>query len=496
MNQRQPIFMIYNKLTILALFGILNLNNTSTSSVAVFKPEVSSENILFKDSQELAKQNIQRAMDLVDLSIQHYFDRDSFEMSRFYNPFTSKKSAEKASVWMYSAAIESVNAILLALDEAKLKGHSEIYQKNYKRYVQLLDKLYTEADYYLGTFELTSFTQTRSWSVYAVDRVKEKGKANVTGVLNVYDDQMWLIRELLSSYKLTGKNAYLDKAEYLTAYVLDGWDVTLDEDGKENGGIPWGPGYTTKHACSNGPLISSLVWLHEVYTTKSVKIDRAYIDIHDKKSRLSKKVSKADYYLSFAKDIYDWQKRNLLNEDGVYTDMMGGCLPNCDIRYEEVGGVRYRANTQLTKAVGKPYSYNSGTMLSGAVDLYRVTKQDSYAKDAKSLGDNSFKYFAQLGKDLPDYYTYESRGFDNWFNGILLRGYHDLTRMDDAAKNYLQSFQRNLDYGYEHFNQMGFLPTNLLKGWGKEKDSQGVEGMFMFTFAAQYAILAEHLLND
>jgi uncharacterized protein YyaL (SSP411 family) len=59
-----------------------------------------------------------------------------------------------------------------------------------------------------------------------------KGKANVTGVLNVYDDQMWLVRELLEAYHLTGQERYLQEAEYLTAYVLDGWDCTLDEKGK------------------------------------------------------------------------------------------------------------------------------------------------------------------------------------------------------------------------------------------------------------------------
>src|SRR5690606_17025522 len=149
------------------------------------------------------------------------------------------KSDERASVWMYTAGIEAVNAVLSGLNQAKEAGESKLYDSHYERYVQLLDDLYANADYYLGTFELVSYTQTKSWSVYAVDRVNQKGQANVTGILNVYDDQMWLIRELLDSYKLTGNSAYLEKAEYLTAYVLDGWDVTRDENGKENGGIPW-----------------------------------------------------------------------------------------------------------------------------------------------------------------------------------------------------------------------------------------------------------------
>lgn len=442
----------------------------------------------------LALQNLQRSIDLIDVTITHYFDPETFEMRRFYNPFTKVKSEERASVWMYTAGIEAINAALLGLQQAQEVDGNSLYDDHYERYLTLLDNMYANADYYLGTFELVSYTQTKEWSVYAVDRVNQKGQANVTGVLNVYDDQMWLIRELLDSYKLTGKKGYLEKAEYLTAYVLDGWDVTRDSNGKENGGIPWGPGYTTKHACSNGPLISPLVWLHEIYKDKSDEIAHRYIDEDDKQTRRNEQREKRQYYLDYARFIYEWQKKNLLNANGVYTDMMGGCLPNCDIRYEEVDGVRYRANTPLTEAVGEPYTYNSGTMLSGAADLYRVTGEERYATDGRELAKNSFKQFASLGKDVPQYYSFETEGFRNWFNGILMRSYHEAILLDSSIGDYLTAFQRNLDYGFERFNHDGFLPTNLLKGWEAEKDGQGVEGMFMFTYAAEYAILGKHQL--
>ncbi|NGM66543.1 glycoside hydrolase family 76 protein [Sphingobacterium sp. SGR-19] len=449
-----------------------------------------------KDPKVIARRNLHRSIDLIDVTIRHYFDPETFEMRRFYNPFTKVKSDERASVWMYTAGIEAVNAVLSALKHAQHVDGSTMYNDQYDRYVTLLDNLYANADYYLGTFELVSYTQTKEWSVYAVDRVNQKGQANVSGILNVYDDQMWLIRELLDSYKLTGKNEYLRKAEYLTAYVLDGWDVTRDNNGKENGGIPWGPGYTTKHACSNGPLISPLVWLHEIYKDQSDKIEHRYID-NDGKTRRSEQREKRQYYLDYARSIYEWQKRNLLNADGVYTDMMGGCVPNCDIRYQEVDGMRYRANTPLTQAVGKAYTYNSGTMLSGAVDLYRVTGEEKYAIDGRELAKNSFQQFASLGKEVPQYYSFETTGFNNWFNGILMRSYEEASLLDTQIGDYLTAFQQNLDYGFERFHQDGFLPTNLLKGWDKEKEKQGVEGMFMFTFAAQYAILGKHwLLSD
>lgn len=330
--------------------------------------------------RSLAARNLERSVDLIDVAIASYFDPNTFEMRRFYNPFTKAKSDERASVWMYTAGIEAVNAVLSGLKAARERGENDLYDSHYARYLRLLDKFYAGADYYLGTFELVSYTQSKVWSVYAVDRVNKKGQANVTGVLNVYDDQMWLIRELLDSYKLTGKRAFLQKAEYLTAYVLDGWDATRDSNGKENGGIPWGPGYTTKHACSNGPLISPLVWLHEHYKGKSDKIEHHFIDERDRKTRRVVLVDKQQYYLKYAQAIYDWQKESLLNAEGVYADMMGGCVPNCDIRYEQVDGQRYRTNTPLTKPVGKAYTYNSGTMLSGAVDLYRATGEPKYAE--------------------------------------------------------------------------------------------------------------------
>ena len=49
-----------------------------------------------------------------------------------------------------------------------------------------------------------------------------------------------LVRELLESYHITGEQRYLEKAEYLMEYVLDGWDCTLDEQGNPLGGITWG----------------------------------------------------------------------------------------------------------------------------------------------------------------------------------------------------------------------------------------------------------------
>src|SRR5690606_26481686 len=194
--------------------------------------------------------------------------RSGMTMARYYNPYTGQRSNEIGSIWMYTSAIEAVTAILHALETEKEQGDAARYNAHFDRYEQELMKLYDAADFYLGTFTLTSYTGTNEWTVYGVNRGNSKGGARVEGIENVYDDQMWLIREFLEAYKVTGNQLFLEKAEYLTEYVLDGWDCTFDTNGNEVGGIAWGPGYVTKHACSNGPMISPLVWLHELYKGK------------------------------------------------------------------------------------------------------------------------------------------------------------------------------------------------------------------------------------
>lgn len=438
-----------------------------------------------------SEQNLNRAMAMVDKAISSYFTGDGMAMARFYNPFTSVRSDEKGSIWMYTTSIEAVNAILHGLKALKDNGNATPYNEHFNHYSELLYKLYDNADYYLGTFTLTSYTQTREWTVYGVNRGNSKGTAKVEGIENVYDDQMWLVRELLEAYKLTGNNVYLDKAEYLTSYVLDGWDCTLNSSGAELGGITWGPGYVTKHSCSNGPMVSPLVWLYELYKEKPDMVDHRYIDPADKKTRKIQSEKKSDYYLAFAKKIYNWQKNSLLRSDGVYDDMRGGCSPGSP-ETETINGTLYRKGGTCVDRVGPAISYNSGTMLSGGADLYRVTGDNTYLNDVKKLSDASFSYFAKQGTAKAGYYTYDISGFNNWFNGVMMRGYVDVYPSYKNVELSIKSFQQNLDYAWDKFQNQSFLPTNLLVGWSLDNNNNKVEAMFTFAFAAEYAVLAKY----
>jgi predicted alpha-1,6-mannanase (GH76 family) len=484
MNYTMTLFRTITTASLALLMTIAACSDTASEDGPVNPPnEVS-----------LSEQNLRRAIELTDNAVAAHFTGDGMAMARYYNPYTNVRSEEKGSIWMYTSAIEAVNAILHALEAQKEHGSATLYNEHFNKYTELLHKLYENADYYEGTFELTSYTQTKEWSVYGVNRGGSKGSAQVAGIQNVYDDQMWLVREFIEAYKATDNAEYLARAEYLTEYVLDGWDCTRDANGAERGGITWGPGYVTKHACSNGPIVSPLVWLHELYKDKNDEITNSYIDAADKQTRVTTQVKKSDYYLDFAKRIYAWQKSQLLRGDGVYDDMRGGCSPG-NPQTETVNGTTYRKGIACQDRVGPAITYNSGSMLSGGADLYRVTGDNIYLDDISKLSDASFQYFAKLGQTKDNYYTYDISGFRNWFNGVLMRGYVDVYEADGTVADYINSFQKNLDYAYDNFLYKGFLPTNLLVGWNRDNGKNNTEGMFNFAFAAEYAVLSQYELE-
>lgn len=450
-----------------------------------------------RDAQiELSRSNLVRAMTLVAAAKTNYFSDDGTAMSRYYNPYTGIRSFEKGSVWMYTSAIEAVNALLHGFTALKDAGSESFYDNYFEVYSGILSTLVDNLEWYEGTYTLTSYTQTKEWTVYGVNRASSPGKAAVEGRENVYDDQQWLIRELLESYKLTGEAKYLEKAEYLAEYVIDGWDTTLDGNGVEHGGIVWGPGYYTKHSCSNGPFISPLVWLYEIYRDSGDEVTYRYIG--EGRKRLTRSMKKSEYYLMYAKKVYDFQRTHLYRKSsGVYADMLGAKgYAGDNIAYETVDGVRYRGHNEEESATGEAYSYNCGTMLSGAADLYRVTGEQAYLDDLKSLSSSAFLYFAKKSTSRPGCYEYAVDGFNNWFNGVLLRGWIDASdHYGNVALN-IGTFQTNLDYAWDNYLKDSMLPPSLLYGWNSAASKNNVEAMFTFAFAAEYASLARWQLSQ
>ena len=469
-------------LSLLALISLFSSNATAASETAI--------------------NDLQRAIELVDATMQYSFTGGSTTL-RMYDTFNTqtKVGSGTADVWPYTAALEAHCSVLEALELLK-DDVPELYEATHDRYVLRLRQLFDCLDFYRGTYALNSYAQIRNWSIYGVHRSNTRGTAAVTGIENVYDDQMWLCREIVRAYKLTGEEAYLTKAEYLANYCIDGWDCCLDANGKEYGGITWGPGYNSKHSCSNAPLIQPLIWLYEIYKTDDEEADLRYFYILADGTRTNELRRHSDVYLDFAKKIYAWQKEKLYNAStGVYWDMLGA---DNTIRYTGEGRNKYRDHVDTGGPTGTAFTYNTGTMLAGAAELYRITAEDNYLSDLNTVCQKSFNYFATgfrkngiIFRKWPSDPKAEE-GFNTWFDDVLMRAYVDahpynttLYNSKPYTQNALESFQQNLDYAYENYSREGFLPINLLDGWDVSTGNPDVtKGFHQMAFAAELAMLA------
>ena len=465
---------------------------------------------------DIALQDLQRAIQMIDATMERSFT-GSVNNMRMYDTYNTetKQGSGTADVWPYTAALEAHCSVLEALEALKEQA-PQLYDDTHDRYVTRLKQLFGSLDYYRGTYTLNSYARVASWSIYGVHRGGSKGTAAVTGIENVYDDQMWICRELVRAYKLTGDNDYLSKAEYLANYCIDGWDCCPDADGKDYGGISWGPGYNSKHSCSNGPIIQPLVWLYEIYKADDEQANLRYYYILPDGTRTNEMRRHSDVYLEMACKVYAWQKEKLLNKStGVYWDMLGAVTG--EIQYVGEGRNKYRTHVDSHGPSGTAYTYNTGTMLAGAAELYRVTSTldasaafesqltpDEYLADVNALAQSSWRNFAK-GKRINGKVFFEwptdpkaEEGFNVWFDDVLMRAYVDAAPYNTTiynnkthAQNALLSYEQNLNYAYENFNRDEMLPINLLNGWDVSTGNANVtKGFHQLAFAAEYAMLA------
>ena len=412
-----------------------------------------------KNYATLAAQNTERAKVIAQGVEDTYIigrRGDTLFVGMYVNTSTGRPR-DTVSVWHLTSML-SMTSKLWSIHTGEQANH----------YKSLYGEILSTMDYYKGTGLITDYNSTKEQTMYAVNRATIKGTASLEGVSAVYDDQMWIIRELLYVYQMTNDENYLTQAKQLTQTCLDAWDNSVVE-GEEVGGITWGPGYFSKHTCSNGPLIVALVDLYEITQTED--------------------------YLTWAKKIYNWTKEQFQLKSGVYGDNAKSW------RGEEGEGEEkhYFSTTDMVDPDMTAYTYNVGTMISGGAALYKVTGEETYLEDAKHSAKGTYDVFAKAtqvdGKTLYQYAPARDNLYNGpvWFNLILLEGYLELFPYDENCKTYIDAFQTSLDYAYENYQkENGFLPRDLLLGWNMNQGKdQEKDIMDQAAYAEIYAQLAE-----
>jgi len=282
-----------------------------------------------------------------------------------------------------------------------------------------------------------------------------------------YDDNMWVGRDLVKLYTLTGDKKYLDRAIVIADMIIDeGW-TDLDEDmfalkfgrapGGPLGGFYWRDDHDALHVCSNGPAIQFLTLL-------SAAADNG----------------KGGSYLNYAQRCYRFVKY-LERDNGVFWDLM---------RFHKDTGNNI---TGIDKAEGASLTYNSGTPISSAVELYRATGDAAYLEDAKRWGRSADLFFAK-NSPVPGVKAFTDLP---WFREILLMGYIDLYEFDGDALAYIQNMEDSLNYGYENHRLNGVLgyneniiPRDWVDGFKDEDAKKSAAALEQLPCAGIYASLA------
>lgn len=427
-----------------------DITSESTTETPV-TPGAETENV----NAEIASRSITRAVELGKTIFDKYLFSGKYGnsgevyLAEKINTENGRKVGV-SSVWHYTSAM----ALAGVLADVSEGADSEYFEKLYS---DSFDSL----QYYAGTAPVTTYQGTPTLTMYAVDRATKKGTADITGIKAVYDDQMWIVRDLVKAYDRTGERRYLDEAIRLADLCIGGWDYTKKSNGNDYGGIPWGPGYQTKHTCSNAPMISALVRIYEI------KRDQSDAD--------------AEHYFEWAKKIYEFCLR-FENDDGTFGDLVGSERK----LVTEDGEKKYVTTTQSTSIDHSAYSYNTGTMISGAAALYRVTGESEYKSNAMKWAKAAFSRFTKAVAGKREYTSTSTL----WFNLILLEGYLELVPYDSNCEKYINTFLTSLDYAYENHLKDGLLPRDWLKGWD-ENDGNDRETSIMDQAAAAeiYALI-------
>lgn len=158
-----------------------------------------------------------------------------------------------------------------------------------------------------------------------------KAKNGNTFLNHFYDDMQWNALSMLRAYNAT------DDEKYKIATIVLWEDIKTGWNDKGGGGIAWNKGeLNSKNACSNGPAC--------------ILAARLYQQFNDA----------AD--LEWATKIYNWEKEVLFNPSN--------------------GAIYDNLNASTGVISNYISTYNQGTFIGSAVELYKITGEKTYLNDA------------------------------------------------------------------------------------------------------------------
>ena len=226
------------------------------------------------------------------------------------------------------------------------------------------------------------------------DGVKKK---NGNTFLNeFYDDMEWNALAMLRAYNATQDLRFKNS-------VLDVWkDIQTGWNSNAGGGVSWKKDQPySKNACSNGPACILAARLFQQFGDASNK--------------------------EWALKIYGWEKENLFNPAN------GAVYDNIDSR----------TGTVQSSWI---FTYNQGTFLGSAIELYKITGEKGYLNDAIKAADYTLNNLVDSNDRL---LKSEGNGDGGLFKGVFIRYFAQLILVPDldaaTKKRYVNFFKLNAE---------------------------------------------------
>jgi predicted alpha-1,6-mannanase (GH76 family) len=273
----------------------------------------------------------------------------------------------------------------------------------------------TAYNYWPQAHTLDVFTDAYLRTKNDVYKQRMKSLLNGTRITNgnkyqndYYDDMEWLALASLRAFEATGDN------DYMTAATILWTDIKTGKNDSQGGGIAWRKSQLDyKNTPANAPAI--------IFAARLYRLQKNAAD------------------LALAKELYTWLKCTLVDPSGIVWD-----------------GINGNHDGEVSK---NKFTYNQGTFIGAALELYNVTGDKAYLADAVHTATTTIK---DLDISPGGLLKNEGQGDGGLFKGILVRYLTLLTLKEDVSATDRDAYAKFLKYNAETLFTKGISRPDLM----------------------------------
>ena len=231
------------------------------------------------------------------------------------------------------------------------------------------------------------------------------------------DDMEWICLTMIRLYEHTGDKKFINTAEDLWRVIKSNWNEEYS-----GGGIAWKQSQpASKNSCSNGPAGIIAARLYQLNGQKAEDLE-------------------------WAKKIYEWQTAKLVGPDGKVYDHI--------------------ANHETGERKDWIFTYNQGTYMGMAHELYNITGKQEYLEMAKKAA--TYCITKLIDKDKNILKNEGDSGDGGLFKAVFVRYFVKLVLEEDLTVPERRRYADFFNHNAEVLNQEGTGDDYLYGGnWAR-----------------------------